>query len=249
MKKRRMNLSNKTILITGGSSGIGLKLAEKLLEKGNTVIICGRSEERLEKVKTQLPQIKYIQCDLAIQKERELLYNRLVDSYPSVDVLVNNAAYASRFNILKEEAYIEKTENEIQTNLIAPIALTKMFLPKLINNNGLIVNVTTGLAYVPKAQMAVYCAGKAALHSFTQSIRYQLMGESIKLVEVLMPAVKTPFHNGEIPKISIDTETAVDEMIKGIEKEKPEVRVDKVKLLYRMSRLAPAFAFRKVNQL
>lgn len=117
------------------------------------------------------------------------------------------------------------------------------------NETPCIINVTTGLAYVPKAAYPFYNATKAALHSFTQVLRYQLRREQIKIVEAMFPAVDTPWHQGRAPKIAIPVEKAVSEMIEKLENGIDEKRIGKVKLIYWISRILPSFAFNKINSL
>lgn len=245
-----MNLQHNTILITGGSSGIGLELAKVLIAKNNTVLICGRSKDRLEKAKRQLPTLHTFQCDLAKSADRERLYNWVVDNHPSCNILINNAAVVSRTDFRADDQMIEKAEQEVQTNFIAPVALCKLFLRLLESNERpAIINVTTGLVYAPKAEYPIYNATKAALHSFTKVLRHQLRGGSLQVVEVLMTVVDTPWHNGQPPKMAITVDSAVQEMIVKLEKGQEEIRIGKVRLLYLLARIAPEFAFKKMNSL
>lgn len=245
-----MNFNGNTVLITGGSSGIGLELAKVLVEKGNTVIICGRSEEKLEAAKVLIPSLLTFQCDLSIESECVKLRDWIVTNYPVCNVLINNAAIVHKTDFYTDDNIISKANCEIRTNFMAPLILTKLFLPILEKNeNSRIIFVTTGLIYVPRAIYPVYCATKAALHSFVKTLRLQLKARSIKIVEVLMPAVDTPFHEGNPPKIAIMPQKAVREMIIKLEKDCLEIKVAGVKILYTLSRIAPAFAFKKINEL
>ncbi|HYG37341.1 MAG TPA: SDR family NAD(P)-dependent oxidoreductase [Cytophagales bacterium] len=243
-----MELKNNIILITGGSSGIGLELARNFISRGNQVIICGRSLEKLSKAKADLPQVIIFQCDVSIAAERTRLFDWISQNHPSCNMLINNAAIVSKTNFRSDASMLEKTELEIQTNLIAPISLCKLFLPLLEKNeNSVIVNITTGLIYAPRAIYPIYNATKAGLHSFTQVFRHQLKGVPLKIVEVMMPAVDTPWHNGKPPKIAIPVEKAVAEMVIKMETGQQEIKVGGVKILYALSRLAPSFAFKKIN--
>lgn len=244
-----MDLSNNTILITGGSSGIGLELAGRLLQK-NKVIICGRTPEKLEKTKHQFPSIHTIQCDLSGPDECFRLSAWISRNHPDCNVLINNAAIVHRDSFLTGEQLPQKAQNEIYTNLLAPIILSRQLLPVLMqNNNSAIINITTGLIYAPKVLYPFYNATKAGLHSFTQVLREQLKETPVDVIEVLFPAVDTPWHNGNPPKIAITAGKAVDEMWKGIEKGRSEIRVGGVKILHLLSRIAPGFAFKKINSL
>jgi len=243
-----MVLQNNTILITGGSSGIGLELAKRLIEKDNKVIICGRSKEKLESAKTKYPGIEIFQCDLSKQEDCEGLSDWVQEKYPDCNILINNAAIVHTADFRNDERILEKIKTEIHTNLLAPIILTKLFIPILENNpNPKLINVTSALAYVPKADYPFYNATKSALHLFTQTLRLQMNKFTIDILEVFLPAVDTPFHKGNPPKKVITVEKAVDKMINGIEKGEIEIRVGIAKLIFLMSRIAPKFALKKVN--
>lgn len=245
-----MDLSNSTILITGGSSGIGLELARRLLQQKNKVIICGRTPEKLKKAKRQFPSIHTIQCDLSEPDECFRLANRISENHADCNVLINNAATVHRDPFLSGEQIPQKAQTEINTNLLAPIILSKELLPVLTRNSDpAIINVTTGLVYAPKVLYPFYNATKAGLHSFTMVLREQVKEASVDVIEVQFPAVDTPWHHGSPPKIAITAQKAVDEMLKGIEKNRTEVRVGGVKILYLLSRLAPGIAFKKINSL
>lgn len=245
-----MKLEHQTILITGGSSGICLELARQLLEKRNTVIICGRSVQRLSQAKAVLPAVHTFGCDISREDEREHLLHWVSQHHPSCNVLVNNAAIVYKTDFRTDKNMLEKASQEIKTNLVAPIAFSKMFLPLLEQHQqSAIINITTGLVYAPRAVYPTYTATKAALHAFTQVLRFQLKALPIQIHEVMMPVVDTPWHKGEVPRIAITPQKAVTEMIKKLERGKPEIRIGAVRMLYALSRIAPAFAFRKINQI
>lgn len=243
-----MDLKNNTILITGGSSGIGLELARQLTEKQNTVLICGRTLSKLEQAKEEIPALHYLQCDISISEECEKLRNWVQTDHPECNILINNAAIVTRKSFYEDDEAIQHAESEIATNLMAPIRLSKLFHPILEKNSQpAIINITTGLAFVPRSAYPFYCATKAALHSFTQVLRSQSEERNINIIEVMFPAVDTPWHEGNPPKIAITSKEAVSEMIEKLEKGKPEIHVGKVKFLYLLSRLAPNIAFTKLN--
>lgn len=244
-----MQLQNNTILITGGSSGIGLKLAERFIEKGNKVLICGRSNVKLNKAKELLPELVVYQCDLSVEKECKMLFQRVSEEYPDCNVLINNAAIVHRTNFLDDEKMLNKAEVEIATNLIAPIVLTKLFLPLLLKNSDPhLINISTGLVYSPKADYPIYNSTKAGLHSFSQTIRMQLKYSTLSLVEVLMPVVDTPWHSGNVPQMAISADQAVGEMLNRLEKGQKEIKVGKVKMLYWLHRLLPSLASKIINR-
>ncbi len=245
-----MKLSGNTILITGGSSGIGLELSKRLIQNNNKVIICGRSQRKLNEAKKQLPELEIIQCDLSSKTECANLARWITTHHPNINVLINNAALVHKVDFLSTENIMEMAELEVETNFMAPIRLTYALYPHLQKNtNPKIINITSGLVYTPRVDYPFYNATKAALHSFTQVFRKKTKHSNVDTIEVMFPAVKTPWHNGNPPKIAIPTEKAVDDMLKGLEKGIPEIRIAGVKLLYQISRIAPKFAFKKVNSL
>lgn len=243
-----MNLQNQTVLITGGSSGIGLELARQLLAMNNTVIICGRSAEKLAGARNAIP-VHTVQCDVSSSSGRDALMHWLSEHHPECNVLVNNAAIVHRTSFYDDPHIVEKAILEIDVNLVAPIALGKLFLSRRVAPKACtIINITTGLIYAPRAVYPIYNATKAALHSFTQVLRHQLKGKNIELFEVIMSVVATPWHKGNVPKIAITPEAAVREMIAGLQKGKPEIRIGAVRKLYWLSRIAPSLAFRIINR-
>jgi uncharacterized oxidoreductase len=245
-----MNLKNNTVLITGGSSGIGFELSKLLIQKGNTVIICGKSNEKLLAAKKAEPKLIIYQCDLSDSTECIDFVNRIIENHPKLNILINNAAIVNKIDFLTNEKALEFAETEYQTNLLAPIRLTKL-LHNIISSNEspAIINITTGLIYAPRVIYPFYNSSKSALHSFTQTLRIRLKDEKTEVIEVMFPAVDTPWHKGTPPKIAIAVEDAVAQMIKGLEKGKPEIRVGGVKILYLMSRIAPWFAIKKINSI
>ena len=191
-----MNLTARTILITGGANGIGLALAQQLLERGNRVIVCGRSEETLAKARLRAPALITRVCDIADTASRRSMVEWLRVDYPDLSILINNAGVQYRRDFNAGGA-IETLENEVAINFTAPIHLIAEMLPALRQvPEAVIVNVTSALAFSPKADVPVYCATKAALHSFTLSLRHQMKGAGIKVVEMAPPIVDTGLGKG-----------------------------------------------------
>jgi uncharacterized oxidoreductase len=190
------------------------------------------------------------QCDLSDSRAMRGFSREIKQNHPELNILINNAAIVNKIDFLSTDRIIEMAESEMETNFMAPLRLIHFLNPILQkNNNPAIINITTGLVYTPRADYPFYNATKAALHSFTQVLRKQTENSKIKIIEVMFPAVKTPWHKGKPPKIAISAEKAVNEMLKGLEKNKKEIRVAGAKMLYMVSRIAPKFAFAKVNSL
>jgi len=211
-----MNLSNNKILITGGASGIGLGLTKKFLAEGNTVIICGRRESVLQEVASEYPAVITKVCDLSVEGERVALYDWIAENHPDLNVLVNNAGIQNWMSV-KDEDFYEKAVNEVTTNILAPIHLANLFI-KLPALNA-IINVTSGLAFVPLSKVAVYSATKAFFRSFTLSLRHQLKDTQIEVIEMIPPALNTDLggkglHDGQ-PEVSDFVESVFQQMREG----------------------------------
>lgn len=250
LKIEIMEILNSFIVITGGSSGLGFEMCRQLIAKGNKVITCSRSLEKLQEAQKEIPDLVIYKCDISKESECDNFSEWLRINYPKTNVLINNAAIVYKTDFIEDNLSLEKMKEEFLVNLNAPIHLIKLLYPVLTQNpNPLIINITTGLVYVPRSVYPFYNAAKAALHSFTQVLREQLKKEKIRIIEVLFPVVDTPWHKGNVPKIAISAEKAVSEMLEGIANNKLEIRIAKVKLLYWLFRIAPHFAFRKINSL
>jgi uncharacterized oxidoreductase len=197
-----METKGNTILITGGATGIGLALAEEFLNLGNEVIVCGRREEKLRQAKKKNPRLHTRRCDVSKEEERKALHDWVVSEFPETNVLVNNAGVQKRVDLRKGTADLlrnlqDEGADEIDINLKAYVYLAAHFIPDLQSKKqAAIVNVSSGLGFLPIASMPVYCATKAAVHSFSVSLRHQLKGTSIKVFEVIPPMVDTDLDKG-----------------------------------------------------
>lgn len=183
-----MNLTGNKILITGGASGIGLGLTERFLQEGNTVIICGRRESVLNEITAKHPSVITKVCDLSVAAERIALYEWVKENHSDLNVLVNNAGIQQWMNVTDTDFY-ERAKTELATNIEAPVHLVSLFvnLPSI----NTIINVTSGLAFVPFTKVPVYSATKAFFHSFTRSIQYLLKAKGIEVIEMIPPALNT----------------------------------------------------------
>ena len=211
-----MQLANNKILITGGASGIGLGLTERFLVENNTVIICGRRASLLEQIKEKHPSVIIRVCDLAIESERISLYEWVAENHPDLQVLVNNAGIQNWMNISDEHFY-EKSKQEIETNVMAPIHLSHLFIE--LKSLKTILNVTSGLSFVPLTKTPVYSATKAFFHSFTLSLRHLLKTRNIEVIEVIPPALNTDLggvglHDGQ-PAVSDFVESIFEQLKEG----------------------------------
>ena len=187
-----MNPTNNTILVTGGASGIGLALASRWLAAGNTVIVCGRRADKLREAQAQYPGLHTHVADVATAADRTALAAWATREFPALNVLVNNAGVQNYYSLTDETIAWETRRQELAINLDAPIHLSTLLLPHLRRQAGAaIVNVTSGLAFAPFVKVPVYCATKAALHSFTLSLRVQAAPLGVRVLEIIPPAVNT----------------------------------------------------------
>jgi uncharacterized oxidoreductase len=192
-----MNLTGNTILITGGGSGIGLALAQQFHQRGNQVILAGRRKANLDAATAANPGMASIVLDTADAASIEAAVPKLIAEFPALNAVVNNAGIM-RPEILKK-AEVADAEAIVATNLLGPIRLIAALMPHFLKQpSATIVNVSSGLAFVPLALTPTYCATKAAIHSYTQSLRYQLKDTKIKVLEIVPPWVATELM-GSVP--------------------------------------------------
>ena len=191
-----MKLDGNTILITGGGSGIGEALAHRLHDAGNTVIVAGRRRDALERAAAGRPRIHVAEFDISDGGSIEAFARRIVAEHPALNVLVNNAGIM-RDEVLDQARDLGDAEATVTTNLLGPIRLTNALIDRLVAaGNGVIVNVTSGLAFVPLTLTPTYCATKAAIHSYTVSLREILRGR-VEVIELAPPGVQTDLTPGQ----------------------------------------------------
>lgn len=249
-----MNITNNTILITGGASGIGFELAKQLSSKGNKVIITGRDQAKLEKAAKQISGLVTIQSDVSKIKDIEALFDKVTREFPALNVLINNAGIMRNLNLHDTGGDLDDVTLEIDTNLKGPIRMTKKFLTHLKTKpSAAIMNVSSGLAFVPLPSSPVYCATKAALHSYTQSLRVQLKKTNVKVFELAPPATQTEllgdFDPEDMKGISVmKVEEMVAAAVKGLEADRFEIRPGQANQLKMMSRLAPEFILKQMSK-
>lgn len=185
-----MQLTGNTVLVTGGGTGIGRGLAEALHRLGNTVVIAGRRREPLQAVAKDNPGIQVLSLDQGDPADIRRFATELTDHYPDLSVVINNAGVQRVEDLTTTGPSV--AELTVAINLLGPIRVTAALLPSLLKRpRGAIVNVTSGLAFMPSALTPTYCATKAALHSYTQSLRFQLRGTAVQVIEIVPPQVQT----------------------------------------------------------
>lgn len=238
-----MNLTNRTILVTGGSAGIGLEFAKKFKELGNTVIITGRNPAKLDKAVADNPGFHGIQCDASDPQALRALAAKIDADFPQLDVLMNNAGIFNYRNVTTGTDDLLQLTREIDINLSGAIRTVSVLVDRLRANKGTIINVSSGLAYVPIQCAPIYCATKAGLHSYTITLRQQLEGE-VEVIELMPPAVKTKLtadipEDGDFKMLTLDQLLAAS--IPKLRAGAKEIRPGQAGQLHMMSRIAPGF--------
>jgi uncharacterized oxidoreductase len=232
-----MNIKGKTALVTGGTDGIGIEIARQLKAKGATVIVCGRRQDLLDSA--QAEGLVAIQADLSTASGCAALVAAVQDR--TIDLLINNAGMSGNFGP-DEPLDLEQTDKAIFLNLNAPIHLIGLMLDGLkARSEAVIVNVTSGLAIAPRAGGPVYCASKAGLRSFTQALRHNLRGTTVRVIEALPPVVETAMTSERTGSKMPATDCA-RQIIAAIERGKDEANVGIVKLLQIVNSVSPALA-------
>ena len=249
-----MKPTENTILITGGSNGIGLELATQFLKLGNTVIITGRNLSRLNEVKKKYPNLTVFQSDAGKPADIKNLYDNVSKQFPGLNVLINNAGIMRKLNLHDTSIDLENINQEIDINLSGPIRMVNQFLPLLKKQQqAAIMNVSSGLAFVPFPISPVYSATKAGVHFYTQTLRIQLKNTNVKVFELLPPLTNTDLQNAftadDMKGTQVmETATMVEAAIKGFINNSFEIRPGQSNLLKIMSRIAPRFILNQMSR-
>src|ERR1700724_2306625 len=233
-----MKLTNDTILITGGGSGIGYELTRQLTALGNTILITGRDQAKMDRAKAAFPNIHTFRSDVSDPEAIAILYKDVTRQFPELNILINNAGIT----------------REIEINLSGPIRMVKQFLPHLkTKSEAAIMNVSSSLAFVPLPISPVYCATKAGLHSFTESLRVQLKNTKVKVFDLAPPLTQTEllvdFNSEDMKGASVmKVEEMVKVAVKGMQADRFEIRPGQANQLKMMSRLAPGFILKQMSR-
>lgn len=237
-------IENNHILITGGTSGIGLELVKTFYEYKNQLVVVSRDADKLAKLKITFPNISTIACDLTSLESVQDLINICLKKYPEINILINNAGMQHNYNWLEDQTANNKIIEETNINFISPMLLSYGLLSILKTKKfAAIINVSSGLAFAPKKSAPIYCGAKAALHIATKALRYQLEKTNIQVFEIIPPLVDTNMTQGR-GRNKISPQVLVREFIKNYQNSKLESNIGKVKLLRFIQRLSPAIADR-----
>jgi len=250
-----LDITGNTVVVTGGATGIGFALAEEFLRAESKVIVCGRRKSKLQAAKQKLPDLTVRQCDVSAESERKDLLRWSTKQFPSLNVLVNNAGIQRKVDFRSPR--ISKPPNwkddEVTINLTSTIRLCALFAPGLLKRKkAAIVNISSGLAFVPIAMMPVYCATKAAIHSFTVSLRHQLRGSSVKVFEAVPPTTDTGLDAsfaGEEEQAyrGITPQEVAAAIIEGLKDDKEEILIGEAQGLYQAALKDPKAIFGRLN--
>ncbi|RZL64637.1 MAG: SDR family NAD(P)-dependent oxidoreductase [Pedobacter sp.] len=244
-----MKTSQNTVLIIGGTAGIGLEIVKQLTALNNHVIVTGRNKERLDSALAGLENVTAIQFDVSKAGEVDQLAEQIGKNFPHLNMVVNNAGRAIVYNLAdnNQDAFAN-AEDEILTNYLSIIRINQKLLPILkAQSESAIVNVSSVVAYVPGITLPTYAASKAALHSYTTSLRLSLEDSSVKVFELMPPLVDTEFskeiggHNGIKPSV------VADEFIAALAKDEFEIRVGDTAKIYELFRQSPLDALNVMN--
>ncbi|HEY9259569.1 SDR family oxidoreductase [Chitinophaga sp.] len=241
-----MKTSGNTVLITGGSAGIGLALAGLLSQQNNKVIITGRNPERLAAAAQQIPGITTIVSDVSNGQDVTQLVATLQKDFPELNMVINNAGRAYAYELSATASIADKATDEMVTNYFAVIRLTEQLLPLLQQQpEAAIVNVTSIVAFAPGAHISTYSASKAALRSFTLSLRHAIA--PLHVFELMPPLVNTEFSQEIGGSNGIPPQQVAEEFLTALGNNDYEIRVGATEQIYQLTLSSPAAAFAAMN--
>lgn len=248
-----MNIQNNVVLITGGTSGLGLEFTKELLDLGNTVIITGRDQAKLYQTKKTFPNVHIFQSDVSDSNSIVELFEKVTKEFPNLNFLINNAGEMRKINLNDESNDLNNIGREIEINLLGPIRMVQQFLPYLKSKKSAsILNVTSGLALIPFPISPIYGASKSGLHSYTQSLRIQMKNTNVKVFELIAPSAKTPLNDKFVDDVDAKSLMKTDKLIavaiKGLQKDQFEIYPGVAKALKIMSKLVPKFLLKQLSK-
>jgi len=239
-----MDLINSTVLITGGTSGIGLELVKQLTEQGATIIVTGRKMEALSDAKKRFPKIHTFQSDVSNPEDIRQLCKDVTRQFPELNILINNAGEMRLIDMQDTAKSLENITREIDVNLSGTIQMAYQFLPHLIKKQeAAVVNVSSAIAFMAYSSAPVYSASKAGVHAFTTALRLQLKDSGVRVIELIPPGVNTNLQNDWVlqpdPRQMMEVDKLVKVAVKGLQNNTPEIKPALVKILKFLSRIIP----------
>ncbi len=244
-----MQVSGKTVLITGGGSGIGFYIGKEFIKNGAKVIACGRTMVKLEQARAENPSLEIAECDITDEGQVKALLEHCDSKFGGIDVLVNNAGIFQVFNVTDSDTSLKHQLNEVDIDFNGAVRMVHYFLPNLLQKpEAAIVNVSSGLVFVPLSMAPGYSATKAAMHAWTRALRHQLAKTNVKVFELLPPVIDTDLVSDlkDFPKMPPQKLASV--FLKSFKASKLEVTSGQSNQLKMMSRLAPNFIFNMINK-
>ncbi len=235
-----MELRNRRLVITGGTSGIGLALVEQLAPRNRSVILVARNSARLHKLAQTFPNLVTYPCDLSQKHEVVRCFTDIAQAYADISVVINNAAVQFTPEVTDENFSFDSIETEIAINLCAPVWITALMIKPLLalNKPAALVNINSGLAICPKKSSAVYSATKAGLRHFSHALSYQLEATQVGVHNLILPLVDTPMTHGRGAQ-KMTAQAAATAIIKGIETGQREIYIGKSRWLPLLARISP----------
>ncbi|MBL7818357.1 MAG: SDR family NAD(P)-dependent oxidoreductase [Saprospiraceae bacterium] len=239
-----MDLKNSTVLITGGTSGIGLELVKQLTEQGATIIVTGRNLDALNETKRVFPKVHTFQSDVSKLNDIEQLYKDITQQFPALNIIINNAGQMRLIDLQDSSLDLENINREIATNLSGTIQMVHQFLPHLLTQkSAAIVNVSSGIAFMSYSPAPIYSATKAGVRAYTQALRLQLEDTNVKVFEMIPPGVKTNLQNDWIKRPADSMMMTADKMVKvaidGLLKDKKELKPFAIRVIQIATKLIP----------
>jgi short-subunit dehydrogenase involved in D-alanine esterification of teichoic acids len=239
-----MQANNNVILLTGGTSGIGLEMVKQFYELGNKLTVTSSNQSNLDSLKIEFPGIATLVCDLGDSLSVRHLIDKCLTEHSDINIIINNAGIQNNYTWIEEKDGYNKIENEIRVNFISPMQIIYGLLPLLTTKqHSAVVNVSSGLAFAPKKSAPIYCATKSAIHNGTKALRYQLENTTVKVFEIIPPLVDTRMTEGR-GKGKISPKQLVDEFIANLKSDNFESNIGKTKLLRFVQRISPQLAER-----
>ncbi|KGE13819.1 SDR family oxidoreductase [Sphingobacterium deserti] len=239
-----MDLKNSTVLITGGTSGLGLEFVRQLTKIGAKVIVTGRKLEALNETKKEFPNVEIFQSDVSNPEDIKQLFHDVTSQFPDLNIVINNAGMMRLIDLQDQTLDLENINREVATNLSGTIQMVHQFLPHLLTKKSAgIVNVSSGIAFMSYSAAPIYSATKAGIRAYTQSLRLQLEDSSVQVFEMIPPGVKTKLQDDWVKQPNDSMMMNADEMVKiaisGMLKDKKELKPFMISVIKFASRLMP----------